>query len=76
MLVIWGHGAPGSCGISLLSCLPCASRNTQKQPFGGEGGRSLPGRGQAVCSLACACLISRQAGYPDPQLLLQRPHEW
>lgn len=50
MLVIWRHGAPASCGISL----PYASRNTQKHLFGAQGGWSLPGRGWAVCSLACA----------------------
>lgn len=72
MLVIWRHGAPASCGISLPSCLPYAW-NTQKHLFGGRGGQSLPGRGRAVCSLACACLISRQAGCSDPQLLLRRP---
>ena len=60
VFVIRRHDAPGSCSVSLPSCLPHASLNNQKHLFGGF----LPGRGRAVTNLACSCFISGQPGCP------------
>lgn len=60
VLEIWRRDAPGSCSVSLPSCLPLASLDSQKHLFGGF----LPGRGRAVSNLACCCFISGQPGCP------------